>query len=100
MNGPTDTCAHCGQCGLLVATDYSTEERVLLSPQPVPGGRVEVMRPPLTRLGLVAVDHITNPAPRQPAYELHSRTCPNQPQLVPVDLSEDPGLEQARGWRR
>lgn len=93
------TCEHCGR-PVLEATDYITSEQVFLDRRPIPGGRVEVKRPPLTRQALVAIDHITSPAPQQPAFELHSRTCPNAPVPVPVDLSDDPGREQSRGWRR
>lgn len=92
----------CPRCKrpVLEAVDYTTDQKVYLDPRPTPGGRVEVKSPPLTRLALVAIDHITVPAPRQPAYELHDRTCPFPPEHVAVDLSDDPGIEQSRGWRR
>lgn len=98
----TPTPATCPDCGarVLPAVDYTTEELVLLNPRPVPGGRVEVMRLPLSRQPLVAMDHITVPAPRQPAYELHARTCTNPPAPVPVDLDEDTVKERSGGWRR
>lgn len=96
---PIQVCDHCGRRCLL-ATDYVTGETVLLDAAPVRGGRVEVKSPPLTRQALVAIDHITRPAPQQPAHELHSRTCPNAPVPVPVDLSDDPVREQTGGWRR
>lgn len=90
------TCPHCGG-RVLPATDDTTGEPVLLNPRPLIGGRVHVLRLPQ---GLVAVDHITQPAPRQPAMELHTRTCTATPAAVPVDLDDDPALEQSRGWRQ
>jgi hypothetical protein len=82
---------------VLPATDDTTGESVLLDPTPTTGGRVQILRLPQ---GLVAKDHITVAAPRQPAWELHSRTCTRQPVPVPVDLSDDPGREQSKGWRQ
>lgn len=96
------TGTRCPDCGAVVlpATDFATQETVLLDTTPIDGGRVEVIRPPAFQAGLVARDHITTPAPRQPAYELHTRTCANPPALVPVDLSEDTVRERSGGWRR
>lgn len=92
------TCLHCDS-RVLTATDLVTGETVQLDPTPVPGGRVEVLRPPTPTGHLVAHDHITTPAPRQPAHELHARTCTNPPAPAPVDL-DDSVRERSGGWRR
>lgn len=97
MTPPLPACEHCGQ-HVLPATDKATGEPVLLDPYATLGGRVQILRPPGGEL--VAVDHITTPAPRQPAWELHTRTCTHPPQPVPVDLSDDPAREQSKGWRQ
>lgn len=93
------TCEGCGS-DVLVARDHTTGEHVLLDIQLVEGGRVEVKRPPIGGLGFVAIDHITSPAPRQPAFELHTRTCPQPVQAPPVNLDDDPVRERSGGWRR
>jgi len=94
----TATCAGCGSA-VLVALDHLTEERVLIDPQRVAGGRVEIIRPPLGG-GFVAIDHITRPAARQPAYELHTRTCTAPVPVPPVNLDDDPIRERSGGWRQ
>jgi len=89
-------CERC-QRPVLLAVDQTTGERVVIDRDPVRSGRVEVLR---VGMGLVAVDGITQPAPRQPAHELHSRTCTDPAPVAPVDLDDDPVKEQSGGWRR
>lgn len=91
------TCVHCGD-HVLLAVDSATGERVVLDRDPVQGGPVLVLN---VGRGLIARDYVTTPAPRQPAHQLHDRSCERRPVTVPdVDLDDDPGLEQSRGWRQ
>lgn len=94
---PVPTCPHCAH-RVLVATDRATGETVLVDPGLVDGGPVELLRMPAPLAGLVAVDHITSPAPKQPAHQLHHRTCPLWPAAEPVDLDDDVA-EKSGGWR-
>lgn len=90
-------CSHCGRV-VIVAVDHATTERVLLNVRPVHGGRVALHRAPGSEV-LACVDYITQPAPAQPAHELHSRTCTNWPPAEPVDLDDDQ-REKSGGWRQ
>lgn len=95
-----DSSPRCPYCGLpvLVAQDHATAETVLINLKRVHGGRVALNRLPGSPELAVAVDHITSPAPQQPAWELHSRTCPSWPAPSPVDLDDDV-TEKSGGWR-
>lgn len=94
------TCPAC-TAEVLPARDYVTGELVLLDRQPTQGGRVEIKRAPFSGGGgLVAIDHVTGPAARQPAHELHTRTCSSPSPEPVVDLDDDPVRERSGGWRR
>jgi hypothetical protein len=90
-------CPNC-DAHTVAAVDSATGERVLLDLVPVHGGRVQIRRAP--GMALVALDHITVPAPQQPAFELHTRTCTSPAPQLAVDLDDDPVREQSGGWRR
>jgi hypothetical protein len=93
------TCPRCST-PVLTARDHVTGEQVTLDRYPRHGGRVEVLRTLGGFGGLFAFDYITSPAPRQPAHELHSRTCTSPIAEPPVNLDDDPVREQSGGWRR
>lgn len=90
------TCLRCEQ-RVVMAIDSATGERVLIDPEPVEGGTVQLLN---VGPGLIAIDYVTRPAPRQPAHRPHDRSCAFPVTPEPVDLDDDPALEQSKGWRR